>query len=192
MTSSPVELQLFRQRQGATLGLTTHSDAVEAAHRVAEAWAPGVIDRDRAGATAVPHEALRALDTLGLLEITVPARFGGSGLGPSTLAEVVRILAAAAATDLDEIGLVPADAAAAARGSLSVAAAKAFGSEVAVEAGSQLFALAGTNATDERWDLHRHWRNARTHSVHDPVDWKYHHLGAYEIGDVLPPNHGQL
>jgi hypothetical protein len=43
-----------------------------------------------------------------------------------------------------------------------------------------------------RLDLHRYWRNARTHSVHDPVDWKYHHLGGYEPADVLPPNHGQL
>jgi alkylation response protein AidB-like acyl-CoA dehydrogenase len=90
------------------------------------------------------------------------------------------------------VGLVPADAEAAARGSLAVAAAKAMGSEVAVHVASELFALCGTSATDERWDLGRHWRNARTHSVHDPVDWKYHHIGAYELGDVLPPSHGQL
>jgi alkylation response protein AidB-like acyl-CoA dehydrogenase len=66
------------------------------------------------------------------------------------------------------------------------------GSEVAVRVSSDLFALCGTSATDERWDLHRHWRNARTHSVHDPVDWKYHHIAAYELSGVLPPNHGQL
>ncbi|MFF5296330.1 acyl-CoA dehydrogenase family protein [Paractinoplanes globisporus] len=97
-----------------------------------------------------------------------------------------------AAADLDEIGLVPSSAAGAARGSLSVAAAKAFGSEVAVEAGSELFALCGTSSTAAKYDLDRFWRNARTHSVHDPVDWKYHHLAAYELGGVLPPNHGQL
>ncbi|WP_347815115.1 acyl-CoA dehydrogenase family protein [Micromonospora sp. DH14] len=101
-------------------------------------------------------------------------------------------LLADAARVLEQVGLVPTDATAAATGSLAVAAAKAFASEVAVEAGSELFGLCGTSATDERWNLHRHWRNARTHSVHDPVDWKYHHLGAYEIGDALPPNHGQL
>ncbi|MEV4705071.1 hypothetical protein [Actinoplanes sp. NPDC049316] len=43
-----------------------------------------------------------------------------------------------------------------------------------------------------KYDLDRHWRNARTHSVHDSLDWKYHHLGAYALADVLPPNHGQL
>jgi alkylation response protein AidB-like acyl-CoA dehydrogenase len=101
-------------------------------------------------------------------------------------------LLASAASELAATGLVPADADAAARGSLAVAAAKAFASEVAVEAGSELFALAGTSAAASKYDLDRHWRNARTHSVHDPVDWKYHHIAAYELADVLPPNHGQL
>jgi len=97
-----------------------------------------------------------------------------------------------AATVLDEIGLIPADAQAAARGSLAVAAAKAFASEVAVETASELFAMCGTSSTAAKYDLDRHWRNARTHSVHDPLDWKYHHLAAYDLADVLPPNHGQL
>ena len=110
----------------------------------------------------------------------------------ATRVRAAEALLADTARALEQIGLVPADAQAAATGSLAVASAKAFASEVAVEAGNELFALCGTSATDERWDLHRHWRNARTHSVHDPLDWKYHHLGAYEIGDVLPPSHGQL
>jgi alkylation response protein AidB-like acyl-CoA dehydrogenase len=97
-----------------------------------------------------------------------------------------------AARVLEDVGLVPPDAESAARGSLAVGQAKAFGSEVAVEAASELFALCGTSAADARHDLDRHWRNARTHSVHDPVDWKYHHIGAYALADVLPPNHGQL
>jgi SfnB family sulfur acquisition oxidoreductase len=97
-----------------------------------------------------------------------------------------------AARTLAGIGLVPADADEAARGSLAVAAAKAFASEVAVEAGSELFALCGTSSAASKYDLDRHWRNARTHSVHDPVDWKYHHIAAYELSDVRPPNHGQL
>jgi SfnB family sulfur acquisition oxidoreductase len=97
-----------------------------------------------------------------------------------------------AAATLEEVGLVPADAESAARGSLAVAAVKAFGSEVAVEAAGELFALCGTSSTAAKYDLDRHWRNARTHSVHDPVDWKYHHLAAYDLTGTLPPNHGQL
>ncbi|MCW2959572.1 MAG: monooxygenase [Solirubrobacterales bacterium] len=47
-------------------------------------------------------------------------------------------------------------------------------------------------AADRRLGLDRHWRNARTHSVHDPVSWKDHHLGGYLVDGRLPPNHGQL
>jgi SfnB family sulfur acquisition oxidoreductase len=101
------------------------------------------------------------------------------------------LLADAAATQ-DEIGRVPADAEQAARGSIAVAQAKAFGSEVAVEVGTELFAMSGASAADEKYDLSRHWRNARTHSSHDPVDWKYHHAGAWLLSGVQPPNHGQL
>jgi len=57
---------------------------------------------------------------------------------------------------------------------------------------SELFALTGTSGTDDRHDLHRRWRNARTHSVHDPIDWRYHHVGAYAVNGTLPPNHGHL
>ena len=97
-----------------------------------------------------------------------------------------------AALVLDETELLPGDPGAAARASVAVAKAKAFGSETAVEAGSRLFALTGTSAADEKHNLDRHWRNARTHSVHDPVSWKYHHVGAFELTGTLPPNHGQL
>jgi alkylation response protein AidB-like acyl-CoA dehydrogenase len=99
---------------------------------------------------------------------------------------------ASAAATLDGIGRVPRDAAAAARGSLAVAQAKAFATEVAAEAASGLFGLAGASAADERHDLSRHWRNARTHGSHDPVAWKYHHVGNYLLNDTLPPNHGQI
>jgi SfnB family sulfur acquisition oxidoreductase len=97
-----------------------------------------------------------------------------------------------AARELTEIGLTPRDREQAARGSLAVAQAKAFGSEVAVMVASELFALSGASAADAKYGLDRHWRNARTHSIHDPVDWKYHHVAAYEVNGTLPPNHGQL
>lgn len=97
-----------------------------------------------------------------------------------------------AAATLGEVGRHPRDAREAARGSLAVAQAKAFASEVAVEVASDLFALAGASAADERHGLSRHWRNARTHASHDPADWKYHHVGNFLLNNVPPPNHGQL
>ena len=97
-----------------------------------------------------------------------------------------------AASVLDDVGREPADSAAAARGSIAVAEAKAFATEVAVQVASDLFSLSGASAADERHDLSRHWRNARTHASHDPVAWKYHHVGNYLLNDVAPPNHGQI
>jgi SfnB family sulfur acquisition oxidoreductase len=110
----------------------------------------------------------------------------------ATQLEAAQQLLRYAAETLAEIGPAPRDSAEAARGSVAVSKAKTFGSETAVQIASELFALTGTSGTDDRHDLHRHWRNARTHSVHDPVDWKYHHVGAYELNGTLPPNHGQL
>ena len=110
----------------------------------------------------------------------------------ATKVAAAEALLASAAALLDETPLFPGDPEVAARASVAVARAKAFGSDVAVEVASELFAITGTSATDEKHNLSRHWRNARTHSVHDPVSWKYHHVGAYEISGTLPPNHGQL
>ena len=110
----------------------------------------------------------------------------------ATRVHAAEALLRAAAATLDEVTRQPRDADAAARGSLAVAQAKAFGSEVAVEVASDLFSLSGASAADERYDLSRHWRNARTHASHDPVDWKYHHVGNYLLNNVYPPNHGQV
>jgi SfnB family sulfur acquisition oxidoreductase len=110
----------------------------------------------------------------------------------ATRVRAAEALLAAAAATLDEVTRCPADAEAAARGSVAVAQAKAFGGEVAVEVASDLFSLSGASAADERYDLSRHWRNARTHASHDPADWKYHHTGNYLLNNVHPPNHGQV
>jgi alkylation response protein AidB-like acyl-CoA dehydrogenase len=110
----------------------------------------------------------------------------------ATRVRAAEVLLADAAATQQEIGRQPRDAAAAARGSVAVAQAKAFAGEVAVEVASDLFALSGASAADERHDLSRHWRNARTHASHDPADWKYHHVGNFLLNDALPPNHGQL
>jgi alkylation response protein AidB-like acyl-CoA dehydrogenase len=110
----------------------------------------------------------------------------------ATRAGAAEALLRAAAATLDEVTLQPRDADAAARGSVAVAQAKAFASEVAVEVASDLFSMSGASAADERHDLSRHWRNARTHASHDPADWKYHHVGNYLLNHVHPPNHGQV
>lgn len=75
---------------------------------------------------------------------------------------------------------------------LAVAAAKVLTSEIALDASSALFELAGTASTSSGLNLDRHWRNARTHTLHDPVRWKYHVVGNYHLNDTAPPRSGAL
>jgi alkylation response protein AidB-like acyl-CoA dehydrogenase len=75
---------------------------------------------------------------------------------------------------------------------LAVASAKVLTTEVALEATNTLFELAGTASTKRTLNLDRHWRNARTHTLHDPVRWKYHVAGNYHLNGILPPRSGAL
>ncbi|MEV4137730.1 acyl-CoA dehydrogenase family protein [Dactylosporangium sp. NPDC049742] len=75
--------------------------------------------------------------------------------------------------------------------SLAVAAARAATSRAAVDAGSRLFEVAGTRSAAAGLGLDRHWRNARTHTLHDPTAWKIQHLGRWAVDGTPPPNHGQ-
>ncbi len=75
---------------------------------------------------------------------------------------------------------------------LAVATAKVLTSEIALEASTTLFELAGTSSTRAGLNLDRHWRNARTHTLHDPVRWKYHVVGNYHLNGVKPPRSGAL
>lgn len=67
--------------------------------------------------------------------------------------------------------------------------AKVLSTEVAIAATNKLFELAGTRSALAEHNLDRHWRNARIHTLHDPVRWKYFHLGNYHLNGVHPPRH---
>ncbi|MCX5465618.1 SfnB family sulfur acquisition oxidoreductase [Alcaligenes parafaecalis] len=79
-----------------------------------------------------------------------------------------------------------------AQASIAVAQAKALATTASVLAGSKLFELGGTSATQAQHGLDRYWRNARVHTLHDPVRWKYHAIGNYTLNGVRPPRHGAL
>lgn len=69
------------------------------------------------------------------------------------------------------------------------AEAKILATEIAIAATNKLFELAGTRSTLAEHHLDRHWRNARTHTLHDPVRWKYSILGKYFLNGEKPPLH---
>ncbi|MDF3934409.1 SfnB family sulfur acquisition oxidoreductase [Pseudomonas citronellolis] len=73
--------------------------------------------------------------------------------------------------------------------SLAVARAKVLTTEIAIEASNKLFELGGTRSTLRKHNLDRHWRNARVHTLHDPVRWKYHLVGNWLLNDKRPPRH---
>jgi len=76
--------------------------------------------------------------------------------------------------------------------SIAVAEARAISTEIALAASTTLFELAGSQATLAEHNLDRHWRNARVHTLHDPVRWKYHAIGNYYLNDINPPRRGTI
>ncbi|MGY2286988.1 SfnB family sulfur acquisition oxidoreductase [Pseudomonas gingeri] len=76
--------------------------------------------------------------------------------------------------------------------SIAVAEARAISTEISLAAGSTLFELAGSQATLAEHGLDRHWRNARVHTLHDPVRWKYHAVGNYYLNAENPPLRGTI
>lgn len=80
----------------------------------------------------------------------------------------------------------------AATASVAVATAKAAADRAAIEVTNALFEVAGTRAALDSLNLHRHWRNARTHTLHDPLRWKFQHIGRYVLTGTPPPRHGVI
>jgi SfnB family sulfur acquisition oxidoreductase len=119
---------------------------------------------------------------------------------PLTIARIgqiaIRIDAATALTahagnKVDEAQYVPSEDNVIAA-TIAVAGAKVLTTEIALEATNTLFELAGTQSARAGHNFDRHWRNARTHTLHDPVRWKFHVVGNYVLNGVAPPRNGAL
>ncbi|WP_406267759.1 SfnB family sulfur acquisition oxidoreductase [Nocardia sp. NBC_00881] len=80
----------------------------------------------------------------------------------------------------------------AAQASLAVATAKVLADRAANDVSAALFEVGGTRSAAADLNLHHFWRNARTHTLHDPVRWKYQHIGRALLHDTAPPLHGVL
>ncbi|MEU9453417.1 SfnB family sulfur acquisition oxidoreductase [Streptomyces sp. NPDC048277] len=114
-------------------------------------------------------------------------RFGELAL--SVRASEALLREAARAVDAARAGLTDESAAEA---SIAVAAAKVTAADAAVEVAGALFEVSGTRSALNSLNLHRHWRDARTHTLHDPTRWKIQHIGRYVLNGTLPPRHGLL
>ncbi|MFF0457145.1 SfnB family sulfur acquisition oxidoreductase [Nocardia africana] len=80
----------------------------------------------------------------------------------------------------------------AAEASIAVATAKITSDRAANDVSAALFEVSGTRSAAAELDLDRFWRNARTHTLHDPVRWKYQHIGRAVLNGTAPPLHGVI
>jgi alkylation response protein AidB-like acyl-CoA dehydrogenase len=75
--------------------------------------------------------------------------------------------------------------------SIAVAEAKVIAAEVSMRASEMLYRVGGAVGASRSLNLDRHWRNARTHTLHDPVSYKYKAVGDYYLNGTYPPNNAK-
>ena len=69
---------------------------------------------------------------------------------------------------------------------LDVAASKVMTNNVGLDITSQMFEVMGARAAAGPARIDRFWRNLRTHTLHDPVDYKIRELGDWALNHQLP------
>ncbi|MEB3767635.1 SfnB family sulfur acquisition oxidoreductase [Acinetobacter sp. MD2] len=79
-----------------------------------------------------------------------------------------------------------------AEASIKVAEAKIYAHHAALTISEKLFELGGSRSSLSQHNLDQHWRNARVHTLHDPVRWKYFALGNYYLNGVHPARHAWI
>ncbi|MDD2946802.1 SfnB family sulfur acquisition oxidoreductase [Acinetobacter haemolyticus] len=80
----------------------------------------------------------------------------------------------------------------AAKASILVAEAKIYANDAALHISEKLLELGGSRSSLSQHNLDQHWRNARVHTLHDPVRWKLHALGDYYLNHTLPARHAWI
>ncbi len=69
---------------------------------------------------------------------------------------------------------------------VQIATAKVAANDAALKVTAEIFDVTGARATATRVNLDRFWRNARTHTLHDPIDYKLIELGSHALNLRLP------
>ena len=69
---------------------------------------------------------------------------------------------------------------------IAIATAKVAASRNGLELCSKVFDVTGARATQTSVALDRHWRNLRTQSLHDPLDYKLQELGDWALNGASP------
>ncbi|MGX5700197.1 acyl-CoA dehydrogenase family protein [Acinetobacter kookii] len=102
--------------------------------------------------------------------------------------EGVRLLAAKAVETLQKAWDIGADLTAEQRGevSIAIATAKIAATNTSLYVTQNIFQVMGARATTAQLNLDRFWRNVRTQTLHDPVDYKYQEIGEWVLTAKVP------
>jgi alkylation response protein AidB-like acyl-CoA dehydrogenase len=134
------------------------------------------------------HTQRRAWPASGVSQATedpyVLARYGEFYLQ----VESARLLADAAGSALDAAWDAKEQVTPEARGkaAVAIAAAKVATTRASLDVSTRIFDVMGARSTTAKLRLDRFFRNARTHTLHDPVDYKLRELGEWELSGKLP------
>ncbi len=111
----------------------------------------------------------------------------------AVLLDAAVLLLDEAAEYLDELDQLPAiSEQQAAKASILVAEAKIYANDAALHIAEKLPELGGSRSSLSIHNFDQHWRNARVHTLHDPVRWKLHALGDYYLNGALPARHAWI
>jgi alkylation response protein AidB-like acyl-CoA dehydrogenase len=69
---------------------------------------------------------------------------------------------------------------------IKIATAKVLVAKTALEVTNRMFEVMGARATSARYQYDRFWRNVRTHTLHDPIEYKIRDIGNWALNDQLP------
>ncbi|MFW2012756.1 SfnB family sulfur acquisition oxidoreductase [Acinetobacter bereziniae] len=76
--------------------------------------------------------------------------------------------------------------------SIIVAEAKVYANDAALQISEKLLELGGSRSSLSIHNLDQHWRNARVHTLHDPVRWKLHAIGNYYLNGTQDQRHAWI
>ena len=80
----------------------------------------------------------------------------------------------------------------ASKASIIVAEAKVYANDAALLISEKLLELGGSRSSLATHNLDQHWRNARVHTLHDPVRWKLHAIGNYYLNGTQNQRHAWI
>jgi len=69
---------------------------------------------------------------------------------------------------------------------ITIATAKVSAAKTALEVTNRMFEVMGARATSAQYGFDRFWRNVRTHTLHDPIEYKIRDIGNWVLNDQAP------